>query len=161
MNTNRRNFFKLGGLATLSLAGANILSSAASAAENNNLSSDPKRKQGKQKFNMCGYAAPKMDVVRVGFIGLGHRGPTHLNAISLLDGVDIKALCDVVPEKIEKAKNRIAKSGFKPEIYTGDPNAWKKLCEREDLDLIVIATQWDMHTPMAVYAMEQGKHVCI
>jgi hypothetical protein len=29
---------------------------------------------GKQSFNMCGYAAPKMDVVRIGIVGLGMRG---------------------------------------------------------------------------------------
>jgi predicted dehydrogenase len=161
MSTNRRNFFKLGGLAAFGLAGANILSSKANAAENVSSNPDSKRKQGKQNFNMCGYAAPKMDVIRAGFIGLGNRGPTHLSNLCLLEGVEIKALCDVVPEEIEKAKKRIAKSGFNPEIYTGDSQAWKKLCEREDLDLIFIATPWEMHTPMAVYAMEHGKHVCI
>lgn len=161
MSTNRRNFFKLGGLAAFGLAGANMLSSAAGAAENNSSNPGSKRKQGKQQFNMCGYAAPKIDVVRAGFIGLGNRGPTHLLNLSLLEGVEIKALCDVVPGEIEKAKKRIAKSGFNPEIYTGDPNAWKKLCEREDLDVVFIATPWAMHTPMAVYAMEHGKHVFI
>lgn len=161
MSTNRRNFFKLGGLAAFGLAGANMLSSAAGAAENNSSNPGSKRKQEKQLFNMCGYAAPKIDVVRAGFIGLGNRGPTHLLNLSLLEGVEIKALCDVVPGEIEKAKKRIAKSGFNPEIYTGDPNAWKKLCEREDLDVVFIATPWAMHTPMAVYAMEHGKHVFI
>ncbi len=157
MKSNRRDFFKIGGLAAIGLAGTNILPKSAIGTEKKNVSNPGKI----QKFNMCGYAAPKLDVVRVGFIGLGNRGPGHLSNVSLLEGVEIKALCDVVPEKVEKAKKRIAKSGFNPDVYTGDSQAWKKLCEREDLDLIFIATPWDMHTPMAVYAMEHGKHVCI
>ena len=35
------------------------------------------------------------------------------------------------------------------------------MCQREDIDLIYIVTPWEAHTPMAVYAMEQGKHVAI
>ena len=43
-------------------------------------------------------------------------------------------------------------------MYTGGENEWKKVCERKDIDLIYIATPWSLHTPMAVYAMEHGKH---
>ncbi len=44
-------------------------------------------------------------------------------------------------------------------MYTGGENEWKKVCERKDIDLIYIATPWHLHTPIAVYAMKQGKHV--
>jgi len=166
MKSNRRNFLKLGGLAGFSLVGANILKAIESPTSkniNSNLDSirDQAVKQRSQIFNMCGYAAPKLDSIRVGFIGLGNRGPSHVSNLSLIEGVDIKALCDILPEKAEKTKKSIEGAGFAPEIYTGNVDAWKKLCEREDLDLIYIATPWNMHTPMAVYAMEQGKHVCI
>src|SRR4030065_437471 len=43
--------------------------------------------------------------------------------------------------------------------FHGDDNIWKKLVELPDLDLIYICTPWVWHTPMAVYAMENGKHV--
>jgi predicted dehydrogenase len=155
MKTNRRNFFRLGGLAAAGLAGANILSDRALASEK---SEKPIKKS--QKFNMCGYSAPKLDIVRIGFIGLGNRGPGHMYNASLLEGVEIKALCDVIPEKVDNAKKRIANSGANPDLYTGKDD-WKKICDRADLDLIYIATPWEMHTPMAVYAMEHGKHVCI
>src|SRR5674536_210032 len=91
-------------------------------------------KQHNQKFNMCGYTAPKLDTVRVGFIGLGNRGPSHMMNIMLLEGVEIKALCDIVPEKVAKAKKRIDGSGFSPEIYSGEAEAWKKMCDRDDID---------------------------
>jgi len=81
--------------------------------------------------------------------------------MSLLEGVDIRALCDIVPEEVEKTRKRIESTGFKPALYSGDAEAWKKLCDRDDIDLVYICTPWNLHTPMAVYAMEQGKHVAI
>ncbi len=165
MKSNRRNFLKLSGLAGVGLVGANILPSCIQTIEKGTVSYlDNIRKlsikQRDQIFNMSGYAAPKMDIVRTGHIGLG-RGLTHLTGVSLLEGVEIKALCDLIPEKIEKAKERIAGSGFSPDIYSDDAEGWRKMCDRDDIDLIYIATPWNMHTSMAVYAMEHGKHVCI
>ena len=81
--------------------------------------------------------------------------------MSLLEGVDIKALCDIVPEEAEKVRKRIEFAGFNPTLYSGDSEAWKKLCDRDDIDLVYICTPWNLHAPMAVYAMEHGKHVAI
>lgn len=114
-----------------------------------------------QQFNMCGYAAPRLNTVRAGFIGLGHRGPAHLNNMTKLEGVQIKGVCDIRPEYANRAKKLAGDAGHSPDVYTGNAMDWKKLCDRQDIDLVFIATPWNMHTPMAVYAMEQGKHVCI
>ncbi|MDQ4140421.1 MAG: Gfo/Idh/MocA family oxidoreductase, partial [Bacteroidota bacterium] len=119
------------------------------------------RKAHIQKFNMSGYAAPKLDTVRLGFIGLGNRGPTHLEHATKIEGVEIKALCDIRPEKVAAAKKLSQIAGFKPDTYTGKVDEWKKLCDRKDIDLIYIATPWHLHVPMALYAMEQGKHVAV
>ncbi|KAI9550495.1 putative uncharacterized oxidoreductase [Daphnia sinensis] len=144
-------------LAGLGLAGATVF---------NGFASEEKKgpwiaKSSIQTFNMCGYAAPKLPTVRVGFIGLGQRGPSHLNAIAKIEGTEIKALCDLRPESVNKAKKIIDGTSHNPTIYTGGENEWKKLCERKDLDLIYVCTPWHLHVPMALYAMEQGKHVAI
>ena len=110
---------------------------------------------------MSGYAAPKLDVVRIGFIGLGNRGPAAVDRMRHIEGVEIKALCDLRPAKTDAIKKLLETTIHGPEIYTGNENEWKKLCERTDIDLIYIATHWSMHTPMAVYAMNHGKHVCV
>ena len=52
-------------------------------------------------------------------------------------------------------------SNHDPTLYSGNKDEWKKICDRKDIDLVYIATPWNMHVPMAVYAMEKGKHVCI
>lgn len=157
MKSNRRNFIKAGGLAGLGLTGI----SKVVAGDVRSGQEAESRRMKEQKFNMCGYAAPKINTVRVGFIGLGSRGPTHMVHTSKLEGVEIKALCDLRPEQVDSAYQKIAKTTQKPTFYTGHKEEWKKLCDRSDIDLIYIATPWDLHTPMAVHAMEQGKHVCI
>lgn len=160
MKNNRRNFIKLSGLTGLGLLGSNFANGVQRIQKQNEVINSPGHSDN-QIFNMCGYAAPKLDVVRAGFIGLGMRGPEHLKNMSLLEGVEIKALCDIRPRFAEQAGNSLKGTSHKPDIYSGTMDAWKKMCDRNDIDLIFIATPWDMHAPMAVYAMEHGKHVCI
>jgi predicted dehydrogenase len=159
MKNNRREFLKLTGLAGIGLAGASLIPSYGSDQSQKKEKKAPKER--KQLFNMCGYAAPKIATVRVGFIGLGSRGPGHVMNMSYLEGVEIKGLCDILPEEVEKVRKQIAFTEFKPDTYTGDENAWKKLCENPEIDLVYICTPWNMHAMMAVYAMEHGKHVAI
>jgi predicted dehydrogenase len=161
MSTKRRDFLKLTGLAGISMAGAGAITSCSNAQTQPEKTEQAKAsgKNHTQQFNMCGYAAPKLETVRIGFIGLGNRGPGAVQRISHIQGVDIKALCDLRTEKAEAAKKLLENSSHQPTLYSGKPEAWKELCDRKDIDLVYIATPWHLHTPMAVYAMEQGKHV--
>ena len=79
MKKNRRDFFRLTGLAGLGLAGNNVLKNFSPQGNNSKkynaeISGDFIQKSHVQKFNISGYAAPKLDVVRIGFIGVGSRG---------------------------------------------------------------------------------------
>jgi hypothetical protein len=155
MSNNRRDFIKIAGLG---LVGATVphFSNAESADQLFNLS----QKKHNQKFNMSGYAAPKLSLVSVGVIGLGQRGPGAVDRLSKIEGVEIKALCDLIPDRVEKVKSKLDKR-HAANAYSGSATAWQKMVDREDLDLIYIATPWDLHTPMAVYAMEHGKHAAV
>lgn len=156
MKNDRRDFIRKTGMAGLGLAGAGLVQ-----AKENKEIPGLKPKNSKQHFNMSGYAAPALDKVRVGVIGLGNRGPGAVNRLSKIEGVEIKALCDIVPERTEKVKASLKGSMHNPELYSGSAMAWKALCERDDIDLVYVVTPWDWHTPMCVYAMEQDKHaVC-
>ena len=157
MKDNRRNFLKLTGLTGLGMVGGGIFKGFAKEP----YTSPSTGLLKSQRFNMSGYAAPRLETVRVGFIGLGQRGPSHMMNVTKIENTEIKAVCDIRPEYAEKAKKAVQPSGHNPEVYAGDSEAWKKLCDRKDIDLVYIATPWDMHAPMAVYAMEQGKHVCL
>lgn len=151
MKNNRRDFLKWTGLAGLGLAGSSFM---------NGFDPSPAvQKSHKQRFNMSGYAAPKIDQVRIGIIGLGNRGPGHLETMRLIEGVEIRALCDLLPERAAAAKKRLDGTIHNPTLYSGDKEVWMKLCEQEDIDLVIITTPYYLHADMAVYAMEHGKHV--
>ena len=111
---------------------------------------------------MIGFAADPIETVRVAFIGLGDRGDGAVNRYTYLEGVEIVALCDIEEERVKDMNKLLAERG-KPaaDEYFGSTEAWKELCQRDDIDLVYIVTDWLNHTPMAVYAMEQGKHVAI
>lgn len=120
----------------------------------------PVRPGGQQ--DVIQLVTPKLDTVRVGFIGLGMRGPGAVERFTHIPGVKIVALCDIRPECVEKSQEILKKAGL-PEAasYSGKEDSWKQLCERSDIDLIYIATDWKHHAEMGVYAMEHDKHVAI
>jgi len=156
MASNRRDFLRntilgTGMLATgLSVQAANT---------NRETSSSGSEEKHTQRFNMSGYAAPKLDKVRIGFVGLGQRGPGAVERMSYIEGVEIVALCDQYDDRVEKMQELLEKQGLpKAKSYSGSKEAWKQMCENPDIDLIYITTPWSWHTPMAVYAMEHGKH---
>ncbi len=154
---NRRDFLKKSGLLSLGIAGAGI-SGCAGQQKKQGEEDQPFQQAHNQVFNMHGYAAPKLDVVRVAVIGLGNRGSGTVRRLAPIEGVEIKALCDLEPERVTKAIESIKDFGHKPDSYSGNENDWKKICERQDIDLIAIVTPWHLHTPMCLYAMENDKH---
>ncbi|MFA5227372.1 MAG: Gfo/Idh/MocA family oxidoreductase [Bacteroidales bacterium] len=102
-----------------------------------------------------------LDTVRIAFIGLGMRGSEAIRRYTFLEGVRVVALCDVMPENVDKANEILVTKGLpRAESYTG-PEDWKQVCERADVDLVYVCTHWDLHTPIGVYAMEHGKHVAL
>lgn len=112
--------------------------------------------------DLVGWAAPAIDTVRVGFIGLGMRGPDAVERFAHIPGTKIMALCDIEKDRAEKCRSILERAG-RPQatVYGGKEDSWKALCERPDIDLVYIATDWVHHAPMARYAMEHGKHVAI
>jgi hypothetical protein len=166
MKNNRRDFFRLTGLAGLGLAGNSVLKAVTPKGTGVVNTSDGPDETSQQldrvqKFNMSGYAAPKLDVVRIGFIGTGSRGIGAVARISKIEGVEIKAICDKRPEAVKATQKILQGTGHEPEVYTGSEEIWKKVCERDDIDLIYTATPWSLHTPIAVYSMKHGKHAAV
>ena len=119
----------------------------------------PERPAGQE--SALGMTADPIETVRVGFIGLGMRGSGAVPRYCFIPGVEIKALCDLRQECVDYNQETLAYYGFPAaDSYVGE-DAWKEVCEREDIDLIYICTDWLSHTPIALYAMEHGKHVAI
>lgn len=120
----------------------------------------PARPAGQE--NVLGLTVPAMDTVRVGFVGIGMRGSDAVARYTYVPGVKITALCDVEADRVEKAQKTLEDRGFpKAAGYSGSTEAYKELCDRDDIDLVYICTDWKHHVPIALYAMEHGKNVAI
>jgi hypothetical protein len=161
MKTNRRSFLKLSGLAGFGLlTGCKSPDGKQASTKLDHIVKEVE-KSYQPLFNMSGYAAPALDTVRLGFIGVGNRGSAAVERMGRIEGVAIQGICDVREEKANAAKARIASGGHEAKIYAGNEDIWKEMCEREDIDLVYIATHWATHAEMAIYAMEHGKHVAL
>src|SRR5436189_6127209 len=104
-------------------------------------------------------AAPPMDTVRIGFVGVGGQGTAHVHNLLRVEGCVIKAVDDIVPEKVTKTQDLVEQAGFpRPTGYSRGPTDFVRMCEQEELDLVFNATPWEWHVPICLAAMRNGKH---
>ena len=132
-NLDRREFLKKGVTASVALGiGATFISKAAETIAQGN-------------------------TIRVGVIGTGGRGTGLMSELLKIDDVEISALCDLSRERAERAAGICrTRRDQNPKIYQKDEHTWKEMLNSEKMDVIIIATYWDTHAPIAVYAMERG-----
>lgn len=119
----------------------------------------PQRPEGQK--SVLGLALPKIELVRVGFVGLGMRGPDAVERFTEINGTRVVALCDYEKERAEGCQKSLRAKGLPPAYVYSGAEGYKALCERADIDLVYIATDWEHHFPIAVYALEHGKNVAI
>ena len=120
----------------------------------------PVRPAGQQ--DVIGLTVPALETVHIGIVGIGMRGAGAVSRLSYVPGVKIVALCDVEPERVSAGQQALVKRGLpKPDGYSGSTDAYKQLCEREDVDLVYICTDWLHHVPVALYAMNHGKNTAV
>lgn len=147
-------------LRTIALGIGLVLSQSVISASSTITTPVPERPAG--VTDMVGYAAAPIDTVRVGFIGLGMRGYSAVERFVHIPGTKIMAICDIDTARVTRSEKILSKAGVPAAAtYGGEEDSWKALCERPDIDLVYIVTDWKHHAPMAKYAMEHGKHVAI
>jgi glycosyl hydrolase family 109/GFO/IDH/MocA oxidoreductase family protein len=142
-NFSRRDLLKVAGLASLGAGLARSQSAAKSVAD---LKFTPREK------------------VRIGVIGTGGRGNSLVDNFSVVPGAQITALCDTVKDKVLATQAKLDRAGKASQpiaLFHSDEHAFEGLLKRDDIDLVVIATPWVWHVPMAVAGMKQGRHVAI
>lgn len=97
--------------------------------------------------------------LRLGFVGVGGRGTYHLDTCMGLADVHIAAICDINPDYLHRARRFVLEAGRpEPALYGRSRTDWKRLVERDDIDVVITATPWEWHTPICVAAMKAGKH---
>ena len=119
----------------------------------------PVRPAGQE--DMIQFAAEPIADVGIGVVGLGMRGGDAVERLTFVPGCHVAAVCDLLPDRAEASLKYLNGKGLSANAYSGDEESWKGLCEDPSVDLVYICTDWLHHVPIALYAMEQGKHVAI
>jgi len=105
------------------------------------------------------YAAPPIERVRIGYVGVGERGSFHVESLLRIEGAEIRAVCDIVPEKVAAAQAKVKAAGQAPPAgYSKGERDFERMCDEQELDLVYNATPWEWHVPVCLAAMRTGKH---
>lgn len=114
-----------------------------------------------EHLSMVGVPFEARERVRLGIIGVGGRGSSLLGDLLAIEKVEVKAICDLVPEKVARAQKAVTNAGqSEPVGFSKGELDFKNLTEL-DLDIVYIATPWNWHVPMAMAAMKNGKHAAV
>jgi hypothetical protein len=162
-NSHRRDFLKLGALAGIGL-GLNAIPTADAKPDPRDLKHLAAAEMGTARPRPAGHkpvwdlTSQPIEKVRVAVIGL-NRGSAHVKSIAPLPFAEVVAVCDILDDRAKAQAEVVFKqTGKRPAIYSGDENIWEKMVTRDDIDVVVIATPWEWHTPMAIKCMSLGKH---
>lgn len=106
-----------------------------------------------------GFNKDNITKLNVALIGVGLRGTNHLNNLLLRKDVNITAICDIDPKRIDIAVNKITEKGNpKPLTFGKDNYDYRNLLALDNVDAVVISTPWLWHTLMAKDTMKAGKY---
>jgi len=94
------------------------------------------------------------NTVNVGLIGLGSRGTTHLKTLLGLPGVRVRAVCDLLPDRVAKAQQAVTDAGQAKPLGAA---SWKQLLELKELDAVASALPVDVHLACYLDALAAGK----
>lgn len=102
-------------------------------------------------------ARTKDKKIRLGFIGVGLRGQSHLQMCLERNDAEVTVICDIDNRMLEMSSSIIRKSGKKmPEIVTGGDTAYRDMLRPDKIDAVIIATPWEWHKAMITDSIKAG-----
>jgi hypothetical protein len=147
---DRRNFLKTGAMLGAGAVLGSVAGSGCAGAQGMMVGTKPR---------LTSFRVPPIDPVRIGYVGVGGMGSGHVNNLLKIEGARLCAVCDIVPEKVERIQKKTVEAGQpKPVGYSRGERDFERMCEKEDLDLVYTATPWEWHVPVCIAAMKNGKH---
>jgi predicted dehydrogenase len=96
---------------------------------------------------------PGYDPVRIGVVGLGYWGPNLIRNLNELDAADLRWICDLDASRLRTIGKRY------PAVQ--QTRSFEDLLADSELEAVAIATPVSSHYPLALAALEAGKHVFI
>ncbi len=176
--TSRRRFLQQLGLFTGALAASPFMASTASGLVIPNslgagneytpkapypfgpLETYPSRPAG-SKY-MGDFCAPKLETVRMGFIGLGRRGSSMMNLMLNVPGAEVVGVCDIHEDVAKAAGDRVLKSsGKEAKVYYGDETTYIKFLKEVKPDVVLVAPSWEWHARVTCDVMLYGAHALV
>lgn len=112
---------------------------------------------------MGDFIAPKLEKVKVAFIGVGARGSGHCSQIAtMVDDAEVVGICDLYEDWAERsAKNVENKTGKRPAVFTKGEKDYLRMLKEVKPDAVIISTDWPTHAPMAIDCMNNGAHAFV
>jgi predicted dehydrogenase len=155
-NIDRRKFIQKTSLSAAAIAAASIIP----------VSGQTQKNRDTSAVYMGDFAAPKLETIRIAVIGVGARGPQHLQFSASLPGTEIVAISDLYEDLATKwagVVKEIGKGQRHQNIatYFGSEDKWKLMLEEVKPDMVFIATNWANHAPMAIEVMNKGAHAFV
>lgn len=93
--------------------------------------------------------------VKAALIGAGRQGNVLLGQCRK-EFIDLKALCDINPQRLRESADGLQKLGWaRPATY----QQWSEMLQKEDLEAVLIATPLSTHADIATGCLGAGKHV--
>jgi len=91
---------------------------------------------------------------KLGILGCGNRSKAHIAALNGIPEIEIAALCDIVPHKMDQLAGLIRK-GPKPSKYVD----MEEMFRQDDLNAVAVVLPNYLHKQGTLAALEAGKHV--
>ena len=98
-------------------------------------------------------------MIKIGFIGLGNRGIWLLKtAVVERENVSVVSVCDVYEDRAQDGAKAVLEATGKEPVWETD---YKKVIDNPEVEAVIIATSWETHIEIAIYAMKAGKAVAL
>ena len=96
-----------------------------------------------------------MDKVKIIFVGLGGRGYGLLRDVCQMNDVEIVAVCDLLPERVERAAKLVQEQMGNTPVSSTD---YKELFATVKADAVITPSAWQAHAPICIDAMKAGMY---
>ncbi len=97
---------------------------------------------------------PAGNPYKVGLLGCGNRCKAHIQSINEVADIEVAALCDILPHKMER-RAELIKNAPQPAHFT----SLEQMLREADLDAVAVLLPNHLHKDASIAALESGKHV--
>lgn len=106
---------------------------------------------------MGGFRAPKLDKVRVAFVGVGERGSMHVAQMAVIEGAEVVGICDLYEDWAKRNADLVEKkTGKRPPIFTKGPEDYKRMMKEVKPDAVIVCPSWEWHCRVTCDVMKMA-----